>query len=456
MSKILISDGRIKWITQDGVSFDPTKVHSFKPFPRGAAIFGGHFGDEGKGKQVDALSEQYKKEGYKLLSIRGQGSGNAGHTVVVEDKKYDFHYLTSAGLTADIILLGPGMLIDPILVLEEAQKLPTVQRKKIMIAERSTIVTKLERLMDGWYESKRTKSGKSTIGTTGSGVGPGVGRRSTRTHVTFADALSCKDEIEFRELYLNDPTIPSGIKKSFSLVYAKKIWNALHKLNIVNSNTIISNCRNEGNWAVLLEVSQAVCLDKLQGNGGHFVTPMSCTDIGGAAGAGLTLYDFPDGSTMMLKAYSSKVGGGPFITKFTENEESIGSLIDAIVGEHGVTTGRKRDLGWFDGPAVRNSILLTGCQSIAVNCMDVVAELPKVTDSVKVCYAYQHKQTGEITYSWPYHLDQYKPLYVEMDIKYKTRNQIIEDYLILLETVIGQKINKYGIGPSRTDFITRK
>lgn len=456
MSKVIVSDGRIKWINQTGVAFDPKKINSFKPFPRGAAVFGGHFGDEGKGKQVDSLAEEFKKAGYKLLSIRGQGSGNAGHTVVVNGKKYDFHYLTSAGLLADIMLLGPGMLIDPIRCLQEAQKLPEEKRNIIMVAERATIVSDLERHMDSWFENERSSSGQATIGTTGSGVGPGVGNRGNRVHVTFADALNCTDEYELKDLYLKNPILPDEVKKFFTDEYVKELWTAIHKLNIVDSNHIISKCRNDGHWAVLLEVSQAVCLDNLFGNGGHFVTSMSCTDIGAATGAGLTKYDFPDDSTMVLKAYSSKVGSGPFITKFSEDEQSIADLIDSIVGEHGVTTGRKRDLGWFDGPAVRNSIQLTGCKNIAVNCMDVIAELPKVTDSIKVCYAYQHKFSGKVTYEWPYFLDQYIPLYLEMDIKYKTKTQIIEDYLVLLDNVIGQKINLYGVGPSREDFKHRK
>lgn len=454
--EVSISDGRLKWLKQGQDSFDPKKIHSFKPFPRGAAVFGGHFGDEGKGKQVDSLAEQYKKDGYKILSIRGQGSGNAGHTVIVDDKQYDFHYLTSAGLSADIMLLGPGMLIDPARVLSEAENLPEEKRNIIMIAERASIVTDLERSIDGWYENYRTGSGKSAIGTTGSGVGPGVGRRGNRTHVTFADALMCKDAEEFKSLYLSDPSIPSKIMETFTTEYAEYLWKAIHKLTIVDSNSVIQNCRVEGNWAVLLEVSQAVCLDNLQGNGGHNVTSMPCTDIGGATGAGLTMYDFPDGSTMMLKAYSSKVGGGPFITKFDESEKSIDDFIDNMVGEHGVTTGRKRDLGWFDGPAIRHSIQCTGCKTIAVNCMDVIAELPSVTDSVKVCYAYKQKFTGEVTYDWPYNLDDYIPLYITMNIKFKKKSQIIEDYLLLLETVIGQKINKYGTGPSREDFKDRK
>lgn len=455
MNKVIISDGRIKWITQNSVAFDAKKIHSFKPFSRGAAVFGGHFGDEGKGKQVDALAKEFKNDGFKILSIRGQGSGNAGHTVIVEGVKYDFHYLTSAGLSADIMLLGPGMLIDPIRVLLETQKLPEEKRNIVMVSERATITCNLERAMDSWFESQRTSSGQKTIGTTGSGVGPGVGNRGNRVHLTFADALNCRDEFEFKDLYLKNPIWPDEVKRILTDDYAKDLWSAIHKLNIVDSNQIISNCRQESNWALLLEVSQAVCLDNLFGNGGHFVTPMSCTDIGATAGAGLTMYDFPDGSTMMLKAYSSKVGGGPFITKFSEEEQPIADLIDGIVGEHGVTTGRKRDLGWFDAPAVRYSIQHTGCKTIAVNCLDVIAELPKVTNSVKVCYAYQHKFSGEVTYDWPYHLDQYKPLYIEMDIKYKTKTQIIEDYLVLLDTIIGQRVDIYGVGPSREDFIHR-
>ena len=447
------SKPKIYWDNFSGEEFDTRKIIPFKPFLHGAAVFGGHFGDEGKGKQVDSLAERYKSMGLKVLSIRGQGSGNAGHTVVVDGKKYDFHYLTSAGLLADIMLLGPGMLIDPIRVLKETLQLPESKRNIVMIAERATIVTNLERSIDSWIENQRKLSGQSTIGTTKSGVGPGVARRAHRIHVTFADALRCKNAKDFCKLYLKDPTIP--VKEAFSEKYAEELWEAIKSLNIVDSNRIISDCRNEGNWAVLLEVSQAVCLDNLQGNGGHFVTPMPCTDVGATAGAGLTMHDFPDGSTMMLKAYSSKVGGGSFPTHFMLCEQQIEIFIDEIVGERGVTTGRKRALGWFDGPAVRNSIRLTGAKHIAVNCMDVIAKLQKVTDTIKVCFAYKNLLTGEVTYDWPYKLCDYDPLYVSMNISGMDKKQIIQEYIILLEAVIGQKIDFYGVGPSREDFKSR-
>lgn len=440
---------------EEKIEFDPNRVVSFVPFKHGKAIFGGFFGDEGKGKEVDITAQDYKAQGLKLLSIRGQGSGNAGHTVVVDGKKYDFHYLTSAGLLADIMLLGPGMLIDPIRVLKEAEKLPKEKRKIIMVAERAAIVSDLDRAMDSWCENQRTKSGQTAIGTTKSGVGPGVGNRGYRFHVTFADAKRCKDSEELSNLILKNPLYPDEVRTLMTKTYADELWEAICNLNIVDSGEIISKCRTEGDWAVLLEVSQAIGLDPLFGNGGHFTTSMSCTDIGGAAGSGLTMHDFTDGSIMVLKAYGSKVGGGPYITKFTEEEQKIDQFIDDMVGEHGVTTGRKRDLGWFDGPAVRNSIELTGAD-ICINCMDVIASLPAVTDSVKVCFAYKNIHTGEITYRWPYSLEDYKPLYLTMNIAGKDSDQIISDYIKLIETVIGKQIIGYGVGSSREDYRTRE
>ena len=435
-------------------NFDKRMIREFKPFEHGKIIFGGYFGDEGKGKELDITADEYKRQGYRLLSIRGQGSGNAGHTVKVNGKKYDFHYLTSAGLSADIMLLGPGMLIDPIRVLKEAEELPEDKRKNIMVAERAAIVTDLDRAMDSWFENQRTQSGQTAIGTTKSGVGPGAGNRGYRTHVTYADAKECMTASELKKLILKNPLYPESVRKVMTSEYAEQLWKAILQLNIVNSEEIVSNCRIEGNWAVLLEVSQAVCLDPLFGNGGHFTTSTPCTDIGGAMGAGLTMHDFNEGSTMVLKAYGSKVGGGPFITKFNNQEKKIDDFIDKMVGEHGVTTGRKRDLGWFDGPAVRHSIELTGA-NIAINCMDVISALKEVTDTIKVCYAYKNVQNGEETYEWPYHLSKYEPLYREMSIAGKTSERIITEYLELIEEVIGKKISSYGVGPERGDYRTR-
>lgn len=435
-----------------GVMFDPNMVHNKPSFDTGKIVFGGLFGDEGKGKIVDITCAEYKKRGMKILSIRGQGSGNAGHTVEVDGVKRDFHYLTSAGLEADIMLLGAGMLIDPIRVLKEAEKLPKNKRDIIMIDERATVCCDLDRNMDAWLESERAGSGGKVVGTTKSGVGPAAAVRAQRDHVTFADALQTSDSNKLYELLVNRPSTPSEVLVTITKEYVAELYEAIHRLNIVSSADVITKCRNEG-YAVLLEVSQAVLLDPLFGNGGHFVTSTPCTDIGAAAFAGLTFDDFSDGSTMVLKAYASKVGGGPFPTMFKEEESAIADIIYSIVGECGVTTGRKRNLGWFDGVGVRESILRTNCREICINCFDIIPRLAVATDTLKVCWGYREISTGKVTYTWPYNLSKYEPLYSELDIKGKNNSQIITEYRQLIESIIGRKINWIGMGPSREDLI---
>lgn len=446
----------VNWTDNGKTEFDPTKVLQFKPFKYGCIVCGGHFGDEGKGKKVDEMAEYYKSLGLKLLSARGQGSGNAGHTVKVNGIKYDFHYLTSAGLIADCMLLGPGMLIDPIRVLKEAEKLPTEKRKIIKISERAMIVTDAERTMDAWCENWRNHAGKAIIGTTKSGVGPGVGIRGIREHVTFADALACKDVNEFRSLYLKNYLLPKEAKDIFTEEYAEKLWDAIHRLTIVDSCELISKYRQEGDWAVLLEISQAIGLDPLFGNSGHFTTSTPCTNTGGVAFAGFTMEDFPEGSTIVFKGYASKVGGGPFNTKFTSEEEHIKKYIQGEVDEVGVTSGRERDLGWFDGVAARYAVSLTENANICINCMDVIGGMGKVTGEIKVCFAYKNIHTGEVVYNWPYHLKCYEPLYVSLSTVGKKEEEVIRDYIELLETVIGREITEYGVGPSREDFRKRE
>ncbi len=435
-------------------SFDPKRVVPFKPFSQGCVVFGGYFGDEGKGKIIDIFARMFKEKNTKILSIRGQGSGNAGHTVKVDGKDYDFHYLTSAGLSADIMLLGAGMLIDPIRMLKEAEQLPEEKRSIIMVDERATLISNVERAMDEWCENERTKKGQIAIGTTKSGVGPGAGTRGYRLNVTFADALKCKDAKELCEIILKNPLYPDEVKKVMTEEYAEELLESVRKINVVDGLQVVSKCRREDGWAVLLEVSQAVCLDPLFGNSGHFTTSTPCTDIGAAASAGLTLHDFPNGSYMILKAYGSKVGGGPYITKFTEEESDIANLIYDIVGEKGVTTGRKRNLGWIDGPAIRHSIELTGAQ-LCVNCLDVMVEVSKITEALKICYAYKHKTTGNVEYGWPYHLDEYEPLYYEVSTVDKSDKQIMEDYIKAIEMIVGKKIMYIGTGPSSKDLIQR-
>lgn len=449
--------------------FDPSQVKRFTPFPHGVIVFGGHFGDEGKGKFVDIFARKFKQEyGCKILSVRGQGGGNAGHSVEADGKKYHFHYLTSAGLSADIMLLGAGMYIDPIRMFDEIKQLPEDCHCAICIDERATLSSDMDRAYDGYLEQERAGIGSSVVGTTKSGIGPGVSIKGNRDHITFADAKKCKNGFELMQKYKKMPCIPAMVKALATEEYCQELVNAVMQITLVNSQTLYQNCREEGNWGVILEVSQGMSLDPRWGNSGHFTTSTPCSDIGAVDNARLTMKDFPEGSYMVLKAYSSKVGAGPYPTKFLTmqdfrdgNTEDVLSAqeggkwdeyIRSIVPERGVTTGRKRDLGYFDAVAVRMAIQTTGCINLCINCMDVLGTFPG--GITKICYAYQHKETKQVEYVMPYHLDEYEPLYMKVPCNWgKSKDpRDMCSFIKAVEDVTGGHVAYVGVGPSDLDY----
>lgn len=439
-----------------GFKFDPNNVFTFKRFAKTVAVAGANYGDEGKGKLSDIVAALLKSSGLKVLSARGQGSGNAGHSVQIGETRSYFHYLPSAGFTSDLILLGGLMLIDPIRALEEAMQLPPEQRNKIIIAERATLVTNVERKMDKWCEFKRKQLELSLIGTTGSGVGPGAGNRGYRFHMTFADALNCKHFREFKEQYLRNPLLPEEVKAEMTDEYAAKMFEAILQLNVVDSVALINKCKADGNWALVLEVSQAMGLDPTWGHEGHNVTSTPTNIIGAAYGLGLSMEDVPDLSIIMCKGYLSKVGGGIHLTKFTKEEDFVFDLINSIVPEKGVTTGRARDLGWFDTVLTRHALSLNGGAYICINCMDVILEIAKCIDEIPICVAYRHKATGEISYDYPYWVSHFEPVFDYIPVKGKSDEQIISDYINKIEYYTGGKVLAYGIGPKREDLVMIK
>lgn len=432
-----------------------------EPFKAGSAVAGGHFGDEGKGKIVDILIRRYKALNYNIINYRGQGGGNAGHTVIDSEtnNEYHFHYLPSGGLNSDIIFLGAGMLLDPLKVHEEASVLPS--DSAILVDERATLSILMERELDGYFEAVRKSKGIGIIGTTGSGVGTTVAHRALRVHVTFKDVLNAGSPEELCRLFKNTPQVPEEILKKVDLKYCKEVYEAVNDLNVVNSSVIFQNCKREG-WAGVLEISQAFGLDMIHGNGGHYVTSTHTTIPGALADAGLTEQDIPDGGVIITKAYASKVGSGPFITKFKDcgNEKKIAQYIYDNNGEKGVTTGRRRDLGWFDCVAVGEALRKNGTKYLAINCMDTLGCIPG--SIAKICVAYKHKKTGvQITY-WPYNHNEYVPVYKNLaaawNIKHATSERKLPlnawEYIATIEFYTGGKVKYIGTGASNRDIIT--
>ena len=429
-----------------------------EPFVAGYAVAGAHFGDEGKGKIVDALAERLKEKRYKIINYRGQGGGNAGHTVIdsTTGKEYHFHYLPSGGLKSDIILLGAGMLLDPIKVAEEAKVLPKTVH--ILVDERATLSILMERQLDGYYESLRKSKGIPVIGTTGSGVGTTAAHRALRVHVTFGDAVRITSAEALCKLFKQTPDLPEEIANQIDTEYCTKVLDAVHNLKIVNSNVIFQKCIREG-WAGLLELSQAYGLDMIHGNSGHFVTSTHTTIPGALADVGLAERDIPNGSVIIAKAYASKVGAGPFVTKFSDSEAEIAKYIYDVNGEKGVTTGRIRDLGWFDCIAISEALRKNGTRTLAINCMDTIGLIPGGIS--KLCIGYKNKITGEeITY-WPYNQEDYEPIYTEIatywDIKHFTSEELIPlevwNYIAHIEVYTGGIVKYIGTGGGDKDIV---
>ncbi|MCR5146137.1 MAG: adenylosuccinate synthetase [Clostridia bacterium] len=429
-----------------------------EPFVAGYAVAGAHFGDEGKGKIVDALAELLKKQNYKIINYRGQGGGNAGHTVIDSKtgKEYHFHYLPSGGLKSDLILLGGGMLLDPIKVAEEAKVLPDTVH--ILVDERATLSILMERQLDGYYESLRKSNGIPVIGTTGSGVGTTAAHRALRVHVTFGDASKITSPEELCKLFKQTPDLPEEIANQLNTEYCAKVLEAVHNLKIVNSSVIFQKCIREG-WAGLLELSQAFGLDMIHGNCGHYVTSTHTTIPGALADVGLAERDIPNGSVIIAKAYASKVGAGPFITKFGEVESEIAKYIYDVNGERGVTTGRIRDLGWFDCVAVSEALRKNGTKNLAINCMDTIGKIPGGIS--KICIGYKNKKTGDEIAYWPYNQDEYEPIYTEIstawDIKHFTDEKDIPlevwNYIAHIEVYTGGYVKYIGTGGGDKDIV---
>lgn len=427
-------------------------------FVAGYAVAGAHFGDEGKGKIVDTLADILRKKGFKIINYRGQGGGNAGHTVIdsVTGKEYHFHYLPSGGLKSDIILLGAGMLLDPIKVAEEAKVLP--EGVTILVDERATLSILMERQLDGYYEALRKSKGVPVIGTTGSGVGTTAAHRALRVHVTFGDVKKIKTAEELCDLFKQTPHLPEEIANQIDYKYCQKVLDAVDNLIVVNSSVILQKCIRE-KWAGLLELSQAFGLDMIHGNCGHFVTSTHTTVPGALADVGLSEADIPNGSVIIAKAYASKVGAGPFITKFEEKDSAIAKFIYDTNGERGVTTGRVRDLGWFDCIAVGEALRKNGTKTLAINCMDTLGMIPG--GMAKICIGYAHKRTREEVHYWPYNQEEYRPHYKSIetawDIKHFTDEEKIPDdvwnYIANIEYYTGGIVKYIGTGGGSKDIV---
>jgi len=342
-------------------------------------VIGAQWGDEGKGKITDLLSRSAD------VVVRYQGGVNAGHTVVVKDQTFKLHLIPSGILYPDTeCVIGSGTVIDPRALIEELDKLGdlNVSTEKLYISNAAHITMPYHRLIDQAAEERR---GNRKIGTTKRGIGPTYADKSERTGIRVVDLMdydALREQLEWTVQYKNGileklydlpPLDPTAVLDEY-IQYAERL-----RPHIIDSSLHVFQAIQQRK-NVLFEGAQGTLLDLDHGTY-PYVTSSNPVAGGACIGTGIgpTVIDRVIG---VAKAYTTRVGEGPFPTELTCE---MGALLGARGAEFGTTTGRQRRCGWFDAVIGRYAVRINGLDCLAVTKLDVLDEL----DEIKVCVAYE-------------------------------------------------------------------
>lgn len=381
-------------------------------------VVGLQWGDEGKGKVVDLLSE---KADYV---VRAQGGNNAGHTIIAEGKEYKFHLVPSGALyEKPICLVTGGTVIDPAVLIEEINGLIANGinfSSRLKISAHAHVVMPYHKLLDKLYEKQK---GDGSIGTTGKGIGPCYSDKALRIGFQLGDLLSSafKDKLSLVLEGKNREIVQLFGEEGLELesIYRQYVdfGHKLKKYICFDVETELSEALR-ANKNVLFEGAHGTFLDASYGTY-PFVTSSSTIAAGVVAGAGV-------GPTQIghvlgvVKAYTTRVGNGPLPSALSENDSKL--FLDNITArEVGTTTGRNRRLGWFDAPLIKKAIFLSGADSIALMKLDILDHLSEI----KLCVGY--RLDGEVlstppamTNDW----DRVEPIYEIMSGWMKSTSDI--------------------------------
>lgn len=411
-------------------------------------LVGSQWGDEGKGKIVDILSERFK------IVVRYQGGANAGHTVIIGDKQYILHLIPSGILRDDVIcVIGNGVVIDPTALLEEIdilEKNGINVEGRLFISHNAHLIMPYHKLLDSISES-----GEHKIGTTGRGIGPCYIDKFARKGIRIVDLL---DRVELeKKIRVNLREKNDILKKVYEhegldvdeIVKEYLEFDRTIDQYIKDVPAFLNNAIDEGK-SVLLEGAQGTLLDIDHGTY-PFVTSSSPTSGGACTGTGIPPTKI-DSVIGIVKAYTTRVGNGPFPTELLDEE---GEKLRKIGAEFGATTGRPRRCGWYDAFLVAYSQMVNGLTSVAITKLDVLSEFEKI----KVCVGYE--LNGKRLRSFPTSVDQLSsviPLYEELDgwnqditncLSYDELPAKTKEYLEFIAKHSGIKIEIISVGPKR-------
>jgi adenylosuccinate synthase len=418
-------------------------------------LVGAQWGDEGKGKATDLLGDRVD------YVVRYQGGNNAGHTVVIGDKKFALHLLPSGILTPGCVpVIGNGVVVDLEVLFREIDGLNEkgVDTSRLMISANAHIITPYHVTVDKVSERFL---GKRAIGTTGRGIGPTYGDKMGRLGIRVQDlfdpsillqkvegALTQKNELLVK-IYNRAAVRPKDVVEHL-LSFAERL-----RPMVADTSLVLNNALAEGK-TVLLEGGQGTLLDVDHGTY-PFVTSSNPTAGGATTGSGIGPTKIT-GVIGILKAYTTRVGSGPFPTELFDQ---WGEFLRKTGGEVGVTTGRNRRCGWFDAPIARYATRINGLTDIFLTKLDVLTGIKEIP----VCVAYEvdGKRVDELPYSQT-DFHHAKPIYEmfpgwEEDISVcKSFDELpknAKDYVLALEKMSGTRISAIGVGPDRNATLVR-
>ncbi len=429
---------------------------------RNIVVVGTQWGDEGKGKIVDLLTDRV------AAVIRFQGGHNAGHTLVINGKKTVLHLIPSGILREDVdCFIGNGVVLAPDALEREVTQLEATGlnvQNRLKISEACPLILDYHVALDVAREAAR---GNKAIGTTGRGIGPAyedkVARRGLRAG-DFKNMSSFKLKLQetlayhnyMLEHYYNADAI------SFDVLWEKcERYSEMIQPMLADIPALIAHYNREGK-NLMFEGAQGTLLDIDQGTY-PYVTSSNTTSGGAASGSGIgpTELDYVLGIT---KAYTTRVGGGPFPTELfydcdADEGDPIGKELGTRGHEFGATTGRQRRCGWFDAVALRRSAQINGLTGMCLTKLDVMDEL----EEIKVCVSYE--QDGRTLLLPPSSAEEYEtcvPNYVSMPgwktstvgiASWEALPQAAKDYIRFLEKEVGVPIDILSTGPDRSETL---
>jgi len=416
-------------------------------------LLGAQWGDEGKGKATDILGDRVK------YVVRYQGGNNAGHTVVIGDQKYALHLLPSGILTPTCIpVIGNGVVIDPAVLLEEIQGLNErgVDTSNLKISTNAHLITPYHRTIDKVSERFL---GKAKIGTTGRGIGPAYADKINRIGIRVQDLFDTsilRQKIEGALKDKNQVLVKVFNRKGLEIDEILKEYLEYAEIlrPYVTDTSLLLNQALERGENILLEGSQGTLLDVDHGTY-PFVTSSNPTAGGASTGSGI-------GPTKIsrvigiVKAYTTRVGSGPFPTELFDED---GEKLRSIGGEVGVTTGRARRCGWYDAPIARYAVRINGLTDFFLTKLDVLTGWEKIP----VCVAYEiaGRRVEELPASQSdFHhakpIYEYLPGWSEDISKARKLSDLpinAQGYIKFLEEISGAPMSAIGVGPGRDETI---